>query len=54
MNEDFKRGLVTGLALQPLNVTLENKSGSFCGVCVCGTVSEKSYCKDINEEAQDG
>lgn len=54
MNDDFKRGLITGLALQPLNVTFESKSGTYCGACICGVLSGTSYCKDINyEEGQD-
>ena len=52
MNDDYNRGLVTGLAMQPLYVV--NKRGgaeraeNFCGCTVIiGIASDDGYCRQI-------
>ena len=52
MNDDYKRGLVTGLAMQPLYVVIqgggEKVPDNFCGNVVLGDVfSDDGYCKFI-------
>lgn len=51
MNDDYKRGLVTGLAMQPLYVVVqsgEKEPDNFCGNVVLGDVfSDNGYCKFI-------
>lgn len=55
MNDDYKKGLITGLAMQPLYVTEdggEKEHENFCAEYVIpfGIVSDNGYCDDISFE----
>ena len=52
MNDDYKRGLVTGLAMQPLYVVKKPGGAAgaenFCGCTVIiGIASDDGYCRQI-------
>ena len=56
MNDDYKKGLVTGLAMQPLFVVTEQGGGkakaeNYCSATVTtGLLSNDGKCKFINFE----
>lgn len=56
MNDDYKKGLVTGLAMQPLFVVTEQGGGkarteNYCSATVTtGLLSDDGYCRYINFE----
>ncbi len=54
MNDDYKRGFVTGMAMKPLCVTTgggEEIFENFCGITVIpGIKSDEVYCEQINFE----
>lgn len=54
MTDDYKRGLVTGLAMQPLCVIEgggEKTSDNACAnLALVGMMSNQSYCRDITFE----
>lgn len=54
MNDDYKRGLVTGLAMHPLCVTIQHTASNPDVFCDCyvdliDTVSDDSLCDFLNE-----
>lgn len=55
MNDDYKRGLVTGLAMQPLavvsTVNIPVEEPNLCGLTIIlGIKSEDGYCAWIDYE----
>ena len=56
MNDDYKRGLVTGLAMQPLYVAVQHNTSNpdnFCGALVTlGIMSDDAFCKQITYEEE--
>lgn len=52
MNEDYKRGLITGLAMQPLYVVSQQggktKRENYCDTtALTGIMSDDAHCKQI-------
>lgn len=56
MNDDYKRGFITGMAMQPLYVSKgggEEISENFCApTALPATLIDEVYCKQINFEEE--